>query len=133
MVPCEHVAIVDRLTVRHLLVGHKRIESRFLATKRPPYDRVKSGDRVYFKLAGGSVIGSSTVTRVRQYADLTPAAIIRLRRRYNHLINAEPSYWQARLRCRYGLLLWITAPIRPATAMHVPRQYGNGWLVLPER
>lgn len=127
---CVHVAIVSRAAAGQLLSGMKQVESRFYTRKRPPFGRIRSGDTVHFKVSGGSVIGSATVTRVRQFESLTPARVALLRRRYNQAVRAPARYWSARRRCRYGLLIWITPLFPPPPRIQVPRQYGNGWLTL---
>jgi hypothetical protein len=125
-----HVAIVNRFVAGQLLRGCKAVESRFYRRKRPPLGRIQVGDTVYFKLSGGQVIGQATVARVRQFWNLTPAGVLDLRRRYNAAVGAPPRYWRVRRRCRYGLLVWITPLSPPPAGLNVPRQYGNGWLVL---
>jgi hypothetical protein len=72
------------------------------------------------------------VTRVRQFDNLTPAAIESLRRRYNRNILAPPAYWRARRHCRYGVLIWLGRFTRSLTRLALPRQYGNGWMLLSE-
>lgn len=128
-----HVAIVERGAARALLRGAKRIETRFYRQRRAPWGRIAAGDTVHFKLSGGRVIGSTPVAAVRQFADLTPATIARLRRRYGPHVNAPLRYWAARRDCRYGVLIWLGSLTAPAREMAVPRQYGGGWLVLGER
>ena len=125
-----HVAIVNRVAARQLLSGVKHVESRFYRRKRPPFGRIHTDDTVHFKLSGGSVIGSATVTRVRQFENLTPARLALLRRRYNQAVCAPAGYWHARRRCRYGLLIWISPLQPPAAGIRPPRQYGNAWLTL---
>ncbi len=125
-----HVAVVDRGTAGRLLRGFKRVESRFYCTRRVPFGRIRVGDTIHFKLSGGAIIGCAGVTRVRQFADLDRDAISRLRRRYNRAICAPARYWAHRRRSRYGLLIWITRLCPPLRPVEVPRQYGNGWVVL---
>jgi len=128
----EHVAIVSRIVARQLRRGVKQIESRFSVHKRPPFDRVSVGDRLHFKVSGGGVIGSAVVTRVRQFAELSPRRVLTLRRRFNAAIGASGRYWQVRRHCLYGVLIWFAPLTPPARPVHVARQYGSGWLVLPK-
>ncbi|ELR18839.1 uncharacterized protein ACA1_166990 [Acanthamoeba castellanii str. Neff] len=56
-----------------ILSGHKTIESRWYATRRPPWDRVHAGDTVYFKYSGGAgerVKVRATVDRVQQFENI---------------------------------------------------------------
>jgi hypothetical protein len=126
-----HVAIVDAATATKLASGHKRIESRLARHRRLPYGRVSKGDRIYFKVSGGNIIGLSRVRRVLHFDDLTPPDIDALRSRYNPAILASPRYWIRRRHCRYGVLIWLSSFCRRRSTFRVPRQFGNGWLLLP--
>lgn len=125
-----HVAIIDAQAAANVLSGRKQVESRFTHRRRLPYGMVTEGDRIYFKVSGGTIIGHSYAARVSCFSDLTPTAIQNLRRRYNRAVLASPGYWRARRRCRYGVLIWLTRFIRRAAVLPVPRQYGNAWVVL---
>jgi hypothetical protein len=128
--PTSHVAIVDARLAASLLSGRKRIESRFARQQRLPYGRVSPGDRIYFKVAGGEVIGHARALRVRHFDNLTPHAIHALRARYDDAIRAPSAYWHARRKCRYAVLIWLTAFNARSCRLAVRRQYGGGWLVL---
>ena len=77
-----HVAIVDRSTARNLLAGRKRIESRFSQRRRPPLGQAYPGDTVHFKISGGEMIGTAQITRVREFEELSPGDMRRLRREF---------------------------------------------------
>jgi ASC-1-like (ASCH) protein len=126
-----HVAIVDARIARSLVDGRKRVESRFARHRRAPYGRVVPGDSIYFKVAGGEVIGRAPVKRVREFNQLTPKALTALRRRYNDGILAPATYWDARRQCRYGVLIWLGRFVRRTVQIALPRQYGTGWVILP--
>jgi len=128
--PAIHVAIIDARMAASLLDGRKRVESRFARQRRLPYGRVCPGDRIHFKVSGARIIGHARAIRVREFDDLSPAAMESLRWRYNRAILAPPAYWRARRRCRYGVLIWLGAFIRRASRVAIPRQYGNGWVLL---
>ena len=128
--PSTHVAIVDAEAAEHLLAGTKRIETRFSQHRRPPFGQVRIGDTIHFKLSGGHIIGTSRVQRVRHLDRLTPADVLQLRQLHNAAVRAPARYWWARRRCRFGVLIWIGRLSRPPAGVRVPRQYGNGWLIL---
>ncbi|MFQ5806608.1 MAG: hypothetical protein ACE5I3_09175 [Phycisphaerae bacterium] len=128
-----HVAIIDSRIASGLLDGRKRLETRFARQRRLPYGRICTGDQIYFKVAGRDVIGHCPVLWVREFHDLTPAALEWLRSRYNHAILAPPAYWRARRHCRYGVLIWLGRFTRRASPLMIPRQYGNGWVLLSGR
>lgn len=58
-----------------ILTGEKKIESRWYMSKSAPWDRIKSGDIVYFKNSGESVTISADVERILQFSDLDPARV----------------------------------------------------------
>ena len=65
----HHVAIMKKswgLTEK-ILNGEKTVESRWLKTKRAPWDTVKAGDTIYFKNSGEVVKLSADVARVAQF------------------------------------------------------------------
>jgi hypothetical protein len=126
----EHVAIVSRWAAGALLTGNKRIETRFSRRKRPPFGRVRPGDTVHFKRCGGELLGSAQVSFIKELTGLTPAGINRLRRRYAAQVAAPATYWKARRKCRFVVLIWVGALRSPPRRLRVPRQYGGGWLVL---
>ncbi|MCH7873111.1 MAG: ASCH domain-containing protein [Planctomycetes bacterium] len=126
----RHAAIVDGRHAELLRAGIKTIETRIYRHKRLPYGRIRVGDLIYFKLTGGEVFGSTKVVRIRQFENLTPAHVRRIRQRYNHAVCAEPAYWAAKRSARYAVLIWLQELRRTRTAPRIPRQYGNGWLIL---
>jgi ASC-1-like (ASCH) protein len=132
-VSAVHVAIIDTGMVPGLLDGRKRVESRFARQRRLPYGCVSPGDQIHFKVSGANIIGHAPVTGVREFDDLTPAAVESLRRQYNCAILAPRTYWQARRHCRYGVLIWLGRLTSCTPPLVVPRQYGNGWMVLSGR
>lgn len=71
----DHVAIMSKASglIEKILSGHKTIESRWYATRRPPWGRVHAGDTVYFKYSGGAgerVKVRATVDRVQQFENI---------------------------------------------------------------
>lgn len=126
----RHAAIVDDRHIDLLRRGVKTIETRLYRHRRLPYNRIRAGDVVFFKPAGGEVFGSADVVRIRQYDNLTPEDVRRIRRRYNHAVCAEPEYWAERLEARFAVLIWLNGFRKTRRAPNVPRQYGSGWLIL---
>ena len=126
----QHLAIVSSSAASALVRGTKRIETRFSRQKRAPYGRISRGDVVYFKLCGGTVVGSAQVSAIEEFTGLTPARVDAVRRAYASRVRAPNAYWAARRRCRYGVLIWLE-PLRPVPrGLTFPRQYGGGWVVL---
>lgn len=127
----QHVAIVNRGMIEPLLRGGKSVESRLSRTRRPPYGRIRAGDTVYFKAAGGPVFGRARVRGVEQFAGLTPPGVAELARRYGPRTCAPPGYWRRRRACRYATLIWLGPVRRTRSAPRVARQFGSAWIALP--
>jgi len=58
-----------------ILTGRKKIESRWYKAKYAPWNRIKSGDSVYFKDSGEPITIKTGVSKVMQFEDLTPKKV----------------------------------------------------------
>ena len=68
----DHVAIVRKswkLTDK-ILSGQKTIESRWYASRRAPWNRIRAGETVYFKNSGEPVTIKADVEKVLQFDNL---------------------------------------------------------------
>lgn len=73
----DHVAIMKKswhLTEK-ILSGEKVIESRWYKFRRPPWNRIKAGDTVFFKNSGEQVKLKAKVDKVLQFNNLTPEKV----------------------------------------------------------
>ncbi|MBU3923352.1 MAG: ASCH domain-containing protein [Nanoarchaeota archaeon] len=73
----EHLAIMRKSwgLTQKILSGQKKIESRWYHMKCAPWDRIKSGEVVYFKDSGEPVTIRAEVDKVIQFSDLTPKKV----------------------------------------------------------
>jgi len=128
-----HVAIIQPRYAKALRAGDKRIEVRLTRTRQPPFGRVRRGDLILFRCCG-QWVGSARARRVRQFEQLTPADVDRLRMRYEQLVRGGPEFWRPRRWARYGVLIWL-GPLRldAASGVRLPRQFGRSWLTLEQR
>lgn len=69
----DHLAIMNpkRKLIPKILSGQKTIESRWYMMKVAPWDKIHTGDTVYFKDAGHMVTASAIVAKVLQYDHYT--------------------------------------------------------------
>jgi hypothetical protein len=125
-----HVAILDRSAGAALVAGRKRVETRFSRRRRAPFGAVAPGETIHFKLSGGRWLGHAQVMFVQHFSELTPRMVDWLRRRIGAVVQAPRSYWQARRQCRFGVLIGL-GPLHAGDGPTVPRQFGNGWVVMP--
>jgi len=80
----EHVAIMrkDWKLLPKILSGDKRIESRWYMAKFAPWNRINSGDIVYFKDAGEPVTVKAEVEKVMQFENYTESQLKKILSEY---------------------------------------------------
>lgn len=112
----DHVAIMRKEWgfLPKVITGEKRVESRWLKTKRAPWNRIRAGDAVYFKNSGEPVRSKVIVDKVLQYADLTPNRIRDILRSYGEKIGIEqdrlPFFLDSVQDKRYCVLIFLKDP-----------------------
>lgn len=82
----DHLAIMKKswwLTQR-ILTGEKTIETRRYMNKSAPWDKIKSGDTLYFKDSGSPVNVRATVAQVEQFSDLDEKKRQDILRKYSY-------------------------------------------------
>ena len=114
MIPMEHLAIMKKswgLTEK-ILTGDKKIESRWYSVKYPPWDRIRTGETVYFKDSGEPVTIRAEVDRVMQFSDLTPEKVRDILDRYGKDDGIEdiPSFFELFKDKRYCMLIFLKNP-----------------------
>ena len=84
----DHVAIMKKSwnLTHKILTGEKTIESRWYFNKHPTWDKIQSGETVYFKDSGEPVRLKAEVSNVLQFSNLTPKKIQEI---LNHYGGAE--------------------------------------------
>lgn len=83
----EHLAIMKRSwgMTEKILSGEKTIESRWYKSRRPPWNRIKAGDTVYFKDSREPVTVRAEVTKVMQFQNLDPQRVREILHTYGNL------------------------------------------------
>ncbi|MBI4167627.1 MAG: hypothetical protein HY515_01585 [Candidatus Aenigmarchaeota archaeon] len=72
-----------------ILSREKSIESRWLMIKCAPWDKVGSGDTIYFKNSGEPVRIKSKVRKIVQFSALTPPKVMRILGKYGKADGIE--------------------------------------------
>jgi len=69
----HHIAIMRKSwgLLPKILSGEKKIESRWYMSRVAPWNRIKSGETVYFKDSGSPITLKAEVSKVIQFSDLT--------------------------------------------------------------
>ncbi len=124
-----HLAVFVEPYLQYVLEGQKTVESRFSTKRGAPYKRVKEGDIVLLKRAGGPVVGLCEVSYVWCY-ELDPTSWVEIKSTFEKALCAsDPSFWEARESASFATLLQIqhVTVIEPVSCMKRDRR---GWVVL---
>jgi len=112
----EHIAIMRKswgLTPK-ILTGKKKIESRWYKSKYPPWNKIKSGDTVYFKDSGDPVTVKTEVDRVLQFANLTPEKAKQILQKYATAdglgIRDIPKFYEMFKNKNYCIIIFLKNP-----------------------
>lgn len=130
-----HVVVVHRCYAEAILEGDKRLEARLLRQRRAPYGRVRQGERLYFKIAGGPVFATAVVDAVRTYDNLTPRDVVALEREFEADVNGGTLFWARRRSARYAVMIDFVR-VRPVffgpdTSVLGAGARRSAWRVLP--
>jgi ASC-1-like (ASCH) protein len=82
----DHLAIMkkNRWLTQRILTGQKTIETRRYMNKSAPWDKIKSGDTVYFKDSWSPVTVKATVSQIEQFADLDETKRQEILKKYSY-------------------------------------------------
>jgi len=127
-----HLVILKKPYLDAILEGRKQIESRFTKTKRPAFGRVLAGDKLFLKVSSGPVCATATATAVKNFENLTPRQIIEIKQRYNDYIRGSDEYWQSKLNCKFGFLVWLK-DVKPLEPVRIHKKDWRAWVILTEK
>ena len=128
----SHLVILKKPYLDAILSGRKRIESRFSKTRRPAFGRVSPGDKLFFKISSGPVCATATVAEVKNFENLTPNKILKLKGQYNRDIGGTNEYWQSKLDSRFGFLVRLR-DVQPIEPVRIGKKDWRAWVVLTEK
>ena len=112
----DHVAIMKKSwqLLPKILSGEKTIESRWYKTKRIPWNRINTGDTVYFKNSGEPVTVQTAVQKVLQFENLNGDKVSDILDKYGGAdgITPEriPDYYDLFKAKKYCLLIFLKNP-----------------------
>lgn len=127
-----HLVILKKPYLDAILGGRKRIESRFSKTRRYAFGRVLPGDKLFLKVSSGPVCATATAAAVKNFENLTPRQIIEIKQRYNDYIRGSDEYWQSKLNCKFGFLVWLK-DVKPLEPVRIRKKDWRAWVVLTEK
>lgn len=109
----DHVAFMKRSwgLLPKILMGAKKIESRWYMTKHLPWGKIAAGDMVYFKNSGELVTARAMVEKVLQFEKLTPDLVLELLEKYATDDGIEksqvPFFYELFKEKKYCLLIFL--------------------------
>lgn len=127
-----HLVILKRPYLEAILAGRKRIESRFTKTKRVHFGRVLPGDKLFLKESSGPVCAVAKAAAVKNFENLTHEQIAALKEQYNHLIVGGDEYWQSKVDCKFGFLVWLK-DVERIEPVRIRKKDWRAWVILTEK
>lgn len=127
-----HLVILKKPYLDAILGGQKRIESRFTKTRRYAFGRVLPGDKLFLKVSSGPVCATATAAAVKNFENLMPRQIIEIKQRYNDYIRGSDEYWQSKMNCKFGFLVWLK-DIEPLEPVRIHKKDWRAWVILTEK
>ncbi|MCX6798298.1 MAG: hypothetical protein NTX66_03770 [Candidatus Falkowbacteria bacterium] len=136
----EHLAIMKKswgLTDK-ILNGQKKIESCWYSLKCQPWGNIKKGEMVYFKDSGEPVRLRAEVSRVKQFADLTPQKVKDILSKYGQADGLEavkiPEFWARFKNKKYCLLIFLKNVIKVKPFEINKTGFGTmaAWITVPD-
>lgn len=112
----EHVAIMKKSwgLTKKVLIGQKKIESRWYNARYQPWDRIKTGETMYFKDSGEPVKLKAEVEKVIQFSDLTPQKVGEILKKYGSDDGLEqkkiPEFFNRFKDKKYCILIFLKNP-----------------------
>jgi len=123
-----HLAVCIEPFLRYILDGQKTIESRFSSMRCAPYERVKLGDVVLLKKAGGPVVGICQIASVRFY-QLEEDSWREIKTFATEICAEDPTFWEAREDASFATLMRIKH-VQTINPIKVEKKDRRGWVVL---
>ena len=127
-----HLVILKQPYLRAILEGRKKIELRLLRSSHHGFGRVSPGDKLFLKESSGPVCATTAVEAVKNYRDLTPEKILEIKQRYNHQIDGNEEYWQSKMDCKFGFLVWLK-DAKSIEPVRIHKKDWRAWVVLSEK
>ena len=117
----DHLAIMKKSwgLTQKILSGQKKIESRWYKARYPPWNRIKSGETIYFKDSGEPVTIKAEVDKVIQISNLNPEKVKAILNKYAQEdglgIEEIPRFFEMFKEKKYCILIFLKNPqkIRP--------------------
>ena len=130
----DHIAIMKKSwkLIDKILSGEKTIESRWYVHRRDPYNKINSGDVVYFKDSGEPITAKAEVEKVLQFSNLNPGLVDSILKEHGKgiMVNYSPDLCKNYEGKNYCILVFLKNSTRVEPFQIDKTGYGNAsaWL-----
>jgi ASC-1-like (ASCH) protein len=124
-----HLAIFVEPYLTFILEGKKTVESRFSSVRCAPYDKVRTGDVILLKKAGGPVSGICRVDSAWFY-EVDRSSLKEIRREFAaQICPADSDFWSAREEKSFATLISL-ADVKRLPEFAVGKRDRRGWVTI---
>lgn len=126
----RHLAIFVGEAIEKILKSEKTIEGRFTIDKISPFGKIKMGDEILLKQAGGNIYGRVEVDNVLFYDNLNGEAVGKLRREYGREMSVDDNFWREKASSRCASIIFLKKPERFLAPLKNKKKDRRSWVVL---
>lgn len=123
-----HLAVFVEPFLKYILNHQKTIETRFSSVRCAPYERVRRGDVILLKRAGGPITGLCQVSSVRFY-ELEEESWHEIKAFASEICAEDPAFWEAREGASFATLMRIKH-VQTINPIRLNKKDRRGWVVL---
>jgi predicted metal-binding transcription factor (methanogenesis marker protein 9) len=69
---------------------------------------------------------------VKNFENLTPEQIVKIKEQYNQHIRGSDEYWQGKEDCKFGFLVWLE-DVQAIKPVRISKRDWRGWVVLTKK
>lgn len=128
-----HVAVMVEPFLTYMLEGRKTVESRFSQRRTAPFNKIKPGDIILLKKAGGPIVAVCLAQDTWFYR-LDPVSWKTIKQDFADYICAQdPMFWLEREKASFATLIKV-GQVTPIKNISIEKRDRRGWVVLtPEQ
>jgi hypothetical protein len=124
-----HLAVFVDPFLGYVLDGSKTVESRFSSNRCAPFGKVRQGDLLLLKRAGGPVVGIARVRAVWSYR-LNNSSWKLIREKFTEALRAQdPEFWEQRRGAAFATLMSIDS-VLALKPVEWEKRDRRGWVVV---
>ena len=126
-----HLGVFSEPYLTYILQGKKTVESRFGATKQPPFQRVGEGDILLLKRSAGPIVAIANVSDVWYY-ELEGIGFQSVVERFGCAMCLEDEFIRTKSSSAFATLIRLDH-VQELRDMKVHKRDRRGWVVLRQR